>query len=198
MPRKAQINRATSETQIELSLDLEGNGQSNIATGIGFFDHMLTLLAKHAMVDLNVKTKGDLHVDAHHAVEDTGIVLGKAVQEALGDKAGIRRYGFCTLPMDETLVSTAIDLSGRAYVVWNADIPRTRVGDFDSELAEDFWRAFANQAQCNLHINLHYGRNVHHLIEAIFKSTARALRQAVELDPRSMGKIPSTKGTLSK
>lgn len=197
MPRTAKIERITSETQIELSLNLDGAGQSHIATGIGFFDHMLTLLSKHSLIDLDIKVKGDLHVDPHHSVEDTGIALGKALFQAVGDKAGIRRYGHSLLPMDETLASAAVDLSGRAYLVWNADIPRTRLGDFETELTEDFWQAFANQAQCNLHVNLHYGRNVHHLIEAIFKAIARSLRQAVELDPRATGVVPSTKGTLS-
>lgn len=196
-PRTAQIDRKTNETQISVSVNLDGTGQANIATGIGFFDHMLHLLAKHSLIDLNVQVKGDLHVDPHHSVEDTGIALGKAVLQALGDKAGIRRYGDCTLPMDETLATTAVDFGGRAYFVWNADIPVTKLGNFDTELVEDFWQAFAQQAQCNLHILLHYGRNTHHLIEAIFKATARAIRQAVEADPRATGVVPSTKGTLS-
>ena len=195
--RTAHIDRKTNETQISVSVNLDGTGQANIATGIGFFDHMLHLLAKHSLIDLNVQVKGDLHIDPHHSVEDTGIALGKAVLQALGDKAGIRRYGDCTLPMDETLATSAIDFSGRAYFVWNADIPQTKLGDFDTELAEDFWQAFAQQAQCNLHILLHYGRNTHHLIEAIFKATARAIRQAVEADTRATGVVPSTKGTLS-
>ena len=196
-PRTAQLDRNTNETQISVSVNLDGTGQANIATGIGFFDHMLHLLAKHSLIDLNVQVKGDLHIDPHHSVEDTGIALGKAVLQALGDKAGIRRYGDCMLPMDETLATAAIDFSGRAYFVWNADIPQTKLGDFDTELAEDFWQAFAQQAQCNLHILLHYGRNTHHLIEAIFKATARAIRQAIETDPRAAGVVPSTKGTLS-
>jgi len=196
-PRTAQIDRKTNETQISVSVNLDGAGEANIATGIGFFDHMLHLLARHSLIDLNVQVKGDLHVDPHHSVEDTGIALGKAVLQALGDKAGIRRYGDCTLPMDETLATAAIDFGGRAYFVWNADIPQTKLGDFDTELAEDFWQAFAQQAQCNLHVLLHYGRNTHHLIEAIFKATARAIRQAVEVDPRAAGVVPSTKGTLS-
>jgi len=195
--RTAHIDRKTNETQISVSVNLDGTGQANIATGIGFFDHMLHLLAKHSLIDLNVQVKGDLHIDPHHSVEDTGIALGKAVLQALGDKAGIRRYGDCTLPMDETLATSAIDFSGRAYFVWNADIPQTKLGDFDTELAEDFWQAFAQHAQCNLHILLHYGRNTHHLIEAIFKATARAIRQAVEADTRATGVVPSTKGTLS-
>jgi len=196
-PRIAQIDRKTNETQISVSVNLDGTGQATIATGIGFFDHMLHLLAKHSLMDLKIKVTGDLHVDPHHSVEDTGIALGKAVLQALGDKAGIRRYGDCTLPMDETLATTAIDFSGRAYFVWNAEIPSTKLGDFDAELAEDFWQAFAQRAQCNLHVLLHYGRNAHHLLEAIFKATARAIRQAIEYDPRSTGVVPSTKGTLS-
>ncbi len=196
-PRTAQLDRNTNETQISVSVNLDGTGQANIATGIGFFDHMLHLLAKHSLIDLNVQVKGDLHIDPHHSVEDTGIALGKAVLQAMGDKAGIRRYGDCTLPMDETLATAAIDFSGRAYFVWNADIPQTKLGDFDTELAEDFWQAFAQQTQCNLHVLLHYGRNTHHLIEAIFKATARAIRQAIEADPRAAGVVPSTKGTLS-
>lgn len=197
MARTANIHRQTQETHINVSVNLDGTGQAELATGIGFFDHMLHLLAKHALIDLKISAKGDLHVDPHHTVEDTGIALGKAVLQALGDKAGIRRYGHCILPMDETLATAAIDFSGRAYLVWNAEIPRTRLGDFDTELAEDFWQGFASQAQCNLHVMLHYGRNTHHLIEAIFKVVARAIRQAVEMDPRATGVVPSTKGTLS-
>jgi imidazoleglycerol-phosphate dehydratase len=196
MPRAADLHRKTHETAISLSLHLDGTGQSTIQTGIGFFDHMLTLLAKHAGFDLSVQAQGDLQVDPHHTVEDVGITLGKAFSQALGDKAGIRRYGHAILPMDETLVTAAVDLSGRAYFVWNAEIPRAKLGDFDTELAEDFWHAFAANALCNLHVLLHYGRNTHHQIEAIFKAVARALRQAVELDARSFG-VPSTKGTLT-
>jgi len=196
MSRTAQLRRKTTETEITLSINLDGTGQAQIQTGIGFFDHMLTLLAKHSCIDLTVQAKGDLQVDSHHTVEDIGIIFGKAVLQALGDKADIRRYGHCTLPMDETLASAALDLSGRAYFVWNAEIPQTKLGDFDTELAEDFWHAFAANALCNLHIIVHYGRNTHHQIEAIFKASARALRQAIELDPRSTG-IPSTKGTLT-
>ncbi len=196
MSRTAKISRNTAETKIDLELDLDGSGRSTIETGVGFFDHMLTLLAKHAAIDLTVKAVGDLHVDAHHTVEDTGIAMGQAIKQALGDKAGIRRYGHFTLPMEETLVTTALDLSGRYYLVFNAPIPAPKIGDFDSELVEDFWQAVAANALCNLHVVLHHGRNSHHISEAIFKATARALRMAVEADPRMPG-VPSTKGTLS-
>lgn len=195
MSRTAQIKRKTTETKIELSLDLDGTGSAQVDTGVGFFDHMLTLLAKHSLVDLEVKAKGDLHVDQHHTVEDVGICFGQALKEALGDKSGIRRYGHYTLPMEETLVTTAIDLSGRYFLVFQADFPTPKIGDFDSELVEDFWQAAAANCLCNLHVKVHYGRNSHHVAEAIFKATARALRMAVETDPRATG-IPSTKGTL--
>lgn len=195
MPRTAQIQRQTAETNITLSLFLDGSGQSQIQTGVGFFDHMLTLLAKHSLIDLTVQAQGDLHVDAHHTVEDVGICLGKALVQALGDKAGIRRYGAMTVPMDETLVTSAVDLSGRAFCVWNADVPLELLGNFNAPLAEEFWRAVAGNGLMNLHVVCHYGRNTHHIIEGIFKATARALRQAVEIDPRGTG-IPSTKGVL--
>ncbi|MCI0684922.1 MAG: imidazoleglycerol-phosphate dehydratase HisB [Gemmataceae bacterium] len=195
MARTAQIHRKTGETNITLSLDLDGSGQGTIQTGVGFFDHMLTLLAKHSLIDLTVQAQGDLHVDAHHTVEDVGICLGKALSQALGDKAGIRRYGSMTVPMDETLVTAAVDLSGRAFCVWNADVPMELLGAFNAPLAEEFWRAVAGNALMNLHVVCHYGRNTHHIIEAVFKATARALRQAVEIDPRGTG-VPSTKGVL--
>ncbi len=196
MARTAQIARKTAETDIELELNLDGSGNSTIATGVGFFDHMLTLLAQHAALDLTVKAQGDLHVDQHHTVEDVGIALGQAIKQALGDKAGIRRYGHFTLPMEETLATAAIDLSGRYYLVFDAEFPSAKIGDFDSELVEDFWQAVAANALCNLHVIVHHGRNSHHISEAIFKATARALRMAVESDPRMSG-VPSTKGTLS-
>jgi len=196
MLRSATINRKTNETDIALSLDLDGGGASQIATGVGFFDHMLELLARHAAIDLQVQAKGDLHVDQHHTVEDVGICFGQAIHQAVGDKAGIRRYGHFTLPMEETLVTTAIDLSGRYFLVFKADFPSEKIGDFDSELVEDFWQAAAANALCNLHVMLHYGRNSHHISEAIFKSAARSLRMALEADPRMSG-VPSTKGTLS-
>ena len=196
MPRNATINRSTRETQIQLELNLDGAGAGSWQTGVGFLDHMLELFTRHGAFDLKVEAKGDLHVDQHHTVEDVGICLGQAVKQALGDKAGIRRYGHFTLPMEETLCTTAIDLSGRYYLVWNASFASPRIGDFDSELVEDFFQAFAANALCNLHILVHYGRNSHHVAEAIFKSAARALRHAVEFDPRLTG-VPSTKGTLT-
>jgi imidazoleglycerol-phosphate dehydratase len=195
MTRAASIKRRTAETNIELSLDLDGTGQAQIATGVGFFDHMLTLLAKHGLMDLRVQADGDLHVDQHHTVEDVGICLGLALAEALGDKAGITRYGSKTLPMEETLVTSALDLSGRAWFVCRAEFPTEKIGDFDSQLIEDFWQSVAANAKMNLHLLVHYGRNSHHIAEGIFKATARALREAVTIDPRQTG-IPSSKGTL--
>jgi imidazoleglycerol-phosphate dehydratase len=196
MARTATIKRETAETKIELTLDLDGSGLADAATGVGFLDHMLTLLAKHAAIDLKVRAAGDLDVDQHHTVEDVGICLGQALRQALGDKAGIRRYGHFTLPMEETLATVAIDLSGRFALVFRADFPAAKIGDFDSELVEDFWQAAAANALCNLHILVHYGRNSHHISEAIFKGAARALRMAIEPDPR-LGGVPSTKGTLA-
>jgi imidazoleglycerol-phosphate dehydratase len=195
MPRTSQIRRSTTETAIELALNLDGTGRAEVATGVGFFDHMLTHVAKHGLFDLTVKAEGDLHIDAHHTVEDVGICLGQALKEALGDKAGIRRYGHCTLPMDETLVTAAVDLSGRACFVWNAHVPAVTLGTFNAELGEEFWRAVANVAALNLHVVLHHGRNTHHILEAVFKAAGRALRMAVEADPRVTG-VPSTKGVL--
>jgi imidazoleglycerol-phosphate dehydratase len=195
MPRTATIRRDTTETKVELSLDLDGTGRHELATGVGFFDHMLTHLAKHGLFDLTVKCQGDLHVDAHHTVEDVGICFGKCLAQALGDKSGIRRYGSATLPMDETLVTAAVDLSGRPFLVWNADVPNETLGTFASSLAEEFWRAASSAGAFNLHVVLHHGKNTHHVVEAIFKATARALRAATELDPRGSG-VPSTKGVL--
>jgi imidazoleglycerol-phosphate dehydratase len=195
MSRTAQVHRKTAETEVELQLQLDSFGNARIATGIGFLDHMLTLLAKHAAIDLTLTAKGDLEVDQHHTVEDVGICLGQAFREALGEKAGIRRYGHFALPMEETLCTVALDLGGRAYFVFQADFPTQKIGDFDAELVADFWQAFAANALCNLHITIHYGRNSHHMAEAIFKASARALRNATEPDPRQRG-VPSTKGTL--
>jgi imidazoleglycerol-phosphate dehydratase len=196
MPRTATITRNTRETQIRLELNLDGSGQGSWQTGVGFLDHMLELFARHGAFDLKVEAKGDLQVDQHHTVEDVGICLGQAVKQSLGDKKGIRRYGHFTLPMEETLATTAIDLSGRYYLAFQAAFDSPKIGDFDTELVEDFWQAFAANALCNLHILIHYGRNSHHKSEAIFKSAARALRMAVESDPRMTG-VPSTKGTLT-
>jgi imidazoleglycerol-phosphate dehydratase len=195
--RTALIDRKTNETEIHVELCLDGSGQSRITTGVGFFDHMLTLLAKHAAFDLVVEAKGDLHVDQHHTVEDVGIAFGQALRQALGDKAGIRRYGHFTLPMEETLVTSAVDFSGRYALVFQVAFPSAKIGDFDSELVEDFWQATAANALMNLHVLLHHGRNSHHISEAVFKSTARSLRMAVEHDPRMPG-VPSTKGTLTE
>src|ERR1051325_6588802 len=191
--RTAQIKRETAETKITLGLNLDGTGQAQLSTGIGFFEHMLNLLARHSLIDLDVEAHGDLHVDPHHTVEDVGICLGKALVQALGAKAGIRRYRAMTLPMDETLVTAALDLGGRAVCVWNVDLPAEMLGTFNTALAEEFWRAAAGSGLMNLHVVCHHGRNSHHIIEAIFKATARALRQAVEYDPRGSG-VPSTKG----
>jgi imidazoleglycerol-phosphate dehydratase len=195
MPRTAQIERKTAETHIKLHVNLDGTGQSHVVTGVGFFDHMLVLFTKHSAIDLNVTAVGDLHIDQHHTVEDVGICLGQAVRDALGDRAGMRRYGHFTLPMDETLATAAIDLGGRAHFAYKAEFPSPKIGEFDTELVAEFWQAFANNAAANLHIVVHYGRNGHHVAEAIFKATARALRMALEADPRIAG-IPSTKGVL--
>ncbi|MEZ6098395.1 MAG: imidazoleglycerol-phosphate dehydratase HisB [Pirellulaceae bacterium] len=194
--RSASIDRQTKETQIRLELSLDGTGQCDVTTGVGFLDHMLDLLTRHSCTDLVCRASGDLHVDQHHTVEDVGICYGQALRQALGNKLGIRRYGHCVLPMEESLVTTAIDLSGRCFLVFNADFPSSRIGDFDSELVEEFWQAFSGNALCNLHILLHHGRNSHHISEAIFKSVARSLRMAIEIDPRMAGVVPSTKGTL--
>jgi imidazoleglycerol-phosphate dehydratase len=193
--RTAEVIRKTTETDIRLVMDLDGTGHAEIATGIGFLDHMLTLFTRHSLVDLAIACQGDLHVDFHHTTEDVGICLGQALDRSLGDRAGIRRYGHAIVPMDETLVTCAVDLGGRPYWVWNAPITAPKIGQFDTELIADFWQAFATQGRLNLHVLLHYGRNGHHISEAIFKGLARALRSACELDPRQVG-IPSTKGVL--
>ncbi|MFO0917375.1 MAG: imidazoleglycerol-phosphate dehydratase HisB [Planctomycetaceae bacterium] len=195
MPRTAAIARKTAETDITLSLNLDGTGAGRIATGVGFFDHMLTLFAKHSLMDLDVAARGDLHIDAHHTVEDVGICLGKAIAQAVGDKAGITRYGSMTLPMEETLVTAALDLSGRVKFIYKVVIPAAKVGEFDTELVEEFWQAVAANVPMNLHLVLHHGTNSHHIAEGLFKATARALRQAVAIDPRQTG-VPSSKGSL--
>ena len=193
--RTAEVARKTRETNIRLSLAVDGTGRSELKTGVGFLDHMLELFSRHSLMDLNVECDGDRHVDDHHSTEDVGICLGQALDRALGDRAGIRRYGHAVLPMDETLVTCAVDLSGRPFWVWNAPMPASKIGTFDSELVADFWQAFTVHARLNLHVVLHYGRNTHHVSEAIFKGLARALRSACEHDPRGGG-VPSTKGVL--
>ena len=193
--RSATITRETKETQIRVTVNLDGTGQAAVSTGIGFFDHMLDLLARHSRIDLDVQATGDLHVDQHHTVEDVGICIGQAIAEALGDKAGIVRYGDATVPMDETLASAAVDLSGRPFFVCNADLPTEKVGDFDAQLVETFWHAVATNGLMNLHIQLNYGQNTHHIAEAIFKAFAQALQKAVARQPGST-EVPSTKGTL--
>ena len=194
-PRTATVRRTTAETDIALTLTLDGTGRAEVSTGVGFFDHMLTHIAKHGLFDLTVTCKGDLHIDAHHPVEDVGICFGQALAQAVGDKAGIRRYGDATVPMDEALVTAAVDLSGRPFLVWKADVPTELLGNFSSQLAEEFWRAVSSAAKLTLHVVLHHGKNTHHIVETIFKATARALRTATEMDPRGTG-VPSTKGVL--
>jgi len=194
--RTSEKHRKTKETDVQISLDLDGSGTSKIATGISFLDHMLSLFAKHGLFDLEIECKGDLEIDDHHSVEDTAIVLGEAFKEALGDKAGISRYGAALVPMDEALCRSVVDLSGRFYLVYEAETKRQMIGNFSVELAEHFWRSFAESLRCNLHIDCLRGRNTHHILEGTFKATARALRQAVEIDPRIRG-VQSTKGTLS-
>ncbi len=193
--RRAEIERKTAETQISIKLNLDGEGTCDIATGIGFLDHMLTLLAKHSFMDLTVKAKGDLEVDSHHTVEDIGIVLGEALQEALGDKAGIHRYGNCFIPMDETLAQVCLDFSGRPFLVFGAEIPKIQLGNYDTEMTEEFFRAVAVHCGLTLHIRVLYGSNVHHIIEAIFKAFARAVAEATAVDPRVKG-VMSSKGVL--
>ena len=193
--RCAAIERKTAETQITVKLNLDGEGKCDIATGIGFLDHMLTLLARHGFMDLTVKAKGDLEVDCHHTVEDIGIVLGEALKEALGDKAGIHRYGNCVIPMDETLAQACLDFSGRPFLVFGAEIPNIKLGNYDTEMTEEFFRAVAMHCGLTLHIRVLYGSNVHHIIEAIFKAFARALAEAAAYDARVKG-VMSSKGVL--
>jgi imidazoleglycerol-phosphate dehydratase len=195
--RTAKISRKTNETKVEVSLNLDGSGRAAVITGVGFFDHMLDLLARHSLIDLDVKAQGDLHVDQHHTVEDVGLVLGQAVEKALGDKRGIHRYGSATVPMDESLATVTVDLSGRPAFVFNVKFPADSIGAFPAELVEEFLKALATSAKMNLHVNVPYGTNNHHISEAVFKGLARALRQAVEIDPRRADDVPSTKGSLS-
>ena len=196
-PRTAEVHRDTQETQINISLGLDGTGQGEIATGIPFLDHMLTLFSRHGFFDLTIKAEGDIQIDYHHLVEDMGISLGQAFRDALGDKSGIKRYGFFILPMDETLVTVALDLSNRGFLVFEADPPISLVRDFNIQLFKEFFQAFANEVACNLHIRLEHGEEPHHVAEAIFKGFAKSLDIATQVEPRLEGTIPSTKGTLS-
>jgi imidazoleglycerol-phosphate dehydratase len=197
MPRTATVSRKTAETDIVLSIDLDGTGKADVQTGLGFFDHMLTLLAGHSLIDLTVRCQGDLHVDGHHTVEDVGRALGTAVKDCLGDRRGIRRYGHAIIPMDESLATVAVDLGGRMAMVFAVEFPVPTIGTFDAQLVEVFWESFAATAGANFHAILHHGRNGHHIAEAVFKAAARAIRMAVEADPRQRG-VPSTKGTLTQ
>jgi imidazoleglycerol-phosphate dehydratase len=195
MARTAKVERKTKETNIVVEVDLDGTGRCSIDTPLPFLSHMLEQIGRHGKFDLVVKALGDVEIDGHHTTEDVGIVLGKAVLEALGDRKGIRRYGSATLPMDEALVTVALDLSGRPFFVWRVPMPKSKIGEFDTELAEVFFEAFARSAQANVHVHLIEGQNLHHIIEISFKALARALREAVEIDPRAVG-VPSTKGSL--
>ena len=196
MARTATLTRTTSETDIALTLNLDGTGASDIATGIGFLDHMLMALARHALFDLTVRAKGDLHIDFHHTTEDVGIVLGAALAQALGDKRGIRRFGHALVPMDEALAEAAVDISGRPLLVWDVAFVQPKIGEMDTELFEEFFRALATNAAVTLHVTRRAGHNAHHVAESCFKAAARALRMAAEPDPRTAGAIPSTKGAL--
>ena len=193
--RTAEISRQTRETKVQIALNLDGTGQADLETGVGFFNHMLELLARHSLIDLTVRAEGDLDVDFHHTVEDVGIVLGQALEKALGEKKGIGRYGWAIVPMDESLAQVAIDISGRAAFIFNVDFKGPTIGTFDVELVREFFKALANTAKMNLHVSVPYGENNHHISEAIFKATAKALRQALSIDPRNPA-IPSTKGSL--
>ncbi len=196
--RKATLTRKTAETDISVEIDLDGTGAYDVDTGVGFFDHMLDQLARHALIDMKVRATGDQHIDDHHTVEDVGIALGKALAEAVGDKRGIRRYGSCLLPMDDTLVRAALDLSGRPHLVWKVDFTAPKIGTFDTELVREFFTALAMNGGITLHVERLDGINSHHIAEAAFKAVARALRDALETDPRKSDAIPSTKGTLSE
>ena len=194
--RTATITRSTAETEITVIINLDGTGIYDNQTGVGFFDHMLDQLARHSLIDMTVRAEGDLHIDDHHTVEDTGIALGQALTQALGDKRGILRYGSCLLPMDDAQVRCALDLSARPHLIWNVDLPTQKIGNFDTELVREFFTAFATHGGITLHVDKLHGFNSHHIAEAAFKSVARALRDAVEVDPRKSGDIPSTKGAL--
>ena len=194
--RQATITRTTAETDIRVAVDLDGTGVYRMQTGVGFFDHMLDQLSRHALIDMTVTAKGDLHIDDHHTVEDTGIAIGQALARAMGDKRGIRRYGSCLLAMDDALVQAALDLSGRPFLVWNVDFTAQKIGTFDTELVREFFQALSTNGGITLHVDKVHGINSHHIAEAAFKSVARALRMAVETDPRMAGVLPSTKGAL--
>ena len=194
--RKAEITRKTAETAITVAIDLDGTGKYANETGVGFFDHMLDQLSRHSLIDLTVKAKGDLHIDDHHTVEDCGIAIGRALTDALGDKRGIRRYGHFALAMDDAQIATALDLSGRPFLVWNVEFPTPKIGTFDTELVREFFQALSTHGGITLHVDRIHGINSHHIAEAAFKSVARALRMAVETDPRTAGELPSTKGAL--
>jgi imidazoleglycerol-phosphate dehydratase len=195
--RKAEISRKTTETSIKAAVNLDGTGQFDVKTGVGFFDHMMEQLARHSLVDIVISAKGDLHIDDHHTVEDAGIALGQAVSQALGDRKGIRRYGSCDLPMDEALSRCALDISGRPFLIFNVAFPTQKIASFDTELVREWFQAFAMNAGITLHIENVYGANSHHIAESCFKALARALRDALEIDPRQKNVVPSTKGTLS-
>lgn len=195
--RTAKISRKTNETDISVEIDLDGTGKYDVKTGIGFFDHMLEQLSRHSLIDMTIRADGDLHIDAHHTSEDVGIALGQAMSKALADRAGIRRYASIDLAMDETLTKAALDVSGRPYLIWQVKFPRDKVGDYDTELFREFFHAFAHNAGITLHVINQYGENNHHIAETCFKAVARALRTAIEPDPRQSGVIPSTKGTLN-
>ncbi|MFT6089315.1 imidazoleglycerol-phosphate dehydratase HisB [Sulfitobacter sp.] len=194
--RQSTISRSTAETQITVEINLDGTGAYENNTGVGFFDHMLDQLARHSLIDMTITAKGDLHIDDHHTVEDVGIALGQALTAALGDKRGIRRYGACLLPMDDALVRTALDLSARPFLIWNVALPTSKIGNFDTELVREFFQALSTHGGITLHVDMLHGLNSHHIAEAAFKSVARALREAVEVDTRKAGDIPSTKGAL--
>lgn len=194
--RRTTLTRKTAETDITVEIDLDGTGSYDNETGVGFFDHMLDQLARHSLIDMKIRAKGDLHIDDHHTVEDVGITLGQALTQALGDKRGIRRYGACLLPMDDALVRTALDLSARPFLIWNVAMPTPAIKSFDTELVREFFQALSTHGGITLHIDMLHGLNSHHIAEATFKSVARALREAVEIDPRKSGEVPSTKGAL--
>jgi imidazoleglycerol-phosphate dehydratase len=196
MSRRGTVERATRETSVAVDLELDGSGTTAISTGVGFFDHMLDQLGRHAGFDLEIKAVGDLHVDAHHTVEDTGIVLGQALAQALGDKRGVRRYGWALVPMEESLVQVALDLSGRPFLAFEVEVPAERIGNYDPDLTEEFFVALTRSAGITLHLRLLAGRNSHHIVEAVFKGVARALAAACEVDPRRAGEVPSTKGVV--